>query len=127
MVNQTFGDQKAVAKHFVAISTNTEAVRAFGIDTNNMFEFWDWVGGRYSVWSAIGLSIAITLGMDNFVALLQGAHEMDEHFRTSAFEQNLPVLLALIGIWQRIFLVLLLTQLFRMINICNISQITCNN
>lgn len=93
------GDPSAVAKHFVALSTHTDAVRAFGIDTENMFEFWDWVGGRYSLWSAIGLSIALCIGMDNFEQLLTGAHAMDEHFRTSALDQNLPVIMALLGIW----------------------------
>ena len=92
-------DQAHVAKHFVAISTNTEAVTAFGIDEDNMFVFWDWVGGRYSLWSAIGLSIACYIGFENFTALLQGAFEMDEHFRTTPFEKNIPILLALIGIW----------------------------
>jgi len=93
------GDEAAVASHFVALSTNTEAVRAFGIDTANMFEFWDWVGGRYSLWSAIGLSIALYVGMDAFEELLGGAHAMDEHFRTAPLEGNLPVILGLIGIW----------------------------
>lgn len=93
------GDQSAVAKHFVALSTNADAVRAFGIDTENMFEFWDWVGGRYSLWSAIGLSIALYIGMDNFEQLLTGAHAMDEHFRTTPLDQNLPVIMALLGIW----------------------------
>ncbi len=93
------GDESAIARHFVAVSTNAEAVAAFGIDTRNMFRFWDWVGGRYSLWSAIGLSIALYIGMDNFEALLEGAHVMDEHFRTAPLEDNLPVLLALIGIW----------------------------
>lgn len=88
-----------VAKHFVALSTNAESVAAFGIDTNNMFEFWDWVGGRYSLWSSIGLSIACTIGYDNFEALLEGAYQMDEHFRSTELENNLPVILALIGIW----------------------------
>jgi glucose-6-phosphate isomerase len=88
-----------VARHFVAISTNSEKVTAFGIDTENMFEFWDWVGGRYSLWSAIGLSIACYIGFDNFSDMLQGAHEMDTHFRTEPFERNIPVILALIGIW----------------------------
>jgi glucose-6-phosphate isomerase len=96
-------DSKAIKHHFVAVSTNTAAVRAFGIDTDNMFEFWDWVGGRYSLWSAIGLPIALTVGMDNFEELLTGAHEMDNHFRSAPFEHNLPVLLALIGIWYRNF------------------------
>jgi glucose-6-phosphate isomerase len=88
-----------VAKHFVALSTNAKDVGAFGIDTANMFEFWDWVGGRYSLWSAIGLSIACSIGMDNFEQLLAGAHEMDEHFRTTKLEDNLPVILGMLGIW----------------------------
>lgn len=92
-------DRAAVAKHFVALSTNAAEVDAFGIDTDNMFEFWDWVGGRYSLWSAIGLSIAIYIGMDNFEALLQGAHDMDEHFRSAEFSENIPVIMALLGIW----------------------------
>lgn len=93
------GNATDVAKHFVAISTNSAGVASFGIDTSNMFEFWDWVGGRYSLWSAIGLSIACSIGFDNFKQLLEGAHKMDTHFETSSFEDNLPVLLALIGIW----------------------------
>jgi len=93
----------AVAKHFVAVSTNAKAVAAFGIDTKNMFEFWDWVGGRYSLWSAIGLSIALSVGMENFEELLLGAHEMDQHFRTTPFEKNLPVILGLLGIWYNNF------------------------
>lgn len=88
-----------VAKHFVALSTNAEGVDAFGIDTDNMFEFWDWVGGRYSLWSSIGLSIACTIGYDNFEELLTGAHEMDQHFQSTSFEENIPVILALLGIW----------------------------
>jgi glucose-6-phosphate isomerase len=92
-----------VSKHFVAISTNQEKVREFGIDTNNMFEFWNWVGGRYSLWSAIGLSIACSIGFDNFTELLQGAFEMDTHFKTAPFEENIPVVLALIGIWYNNF------------------------
>jgi glucose-6-phosphate isomerase len=92
-------DPKAVAKHFVAISTNAEKVAEFGIDTNNMFEFWDWVGGRYSLWSAVGLSIALAVGMDRFEALLEGAHRVDEHFRTAHFSHNIPVIMALLGIW----------------------------
>src|SRR5882672_7313374 len=88
-----------VAKHFVAVSTNTKAVTEFGIDTQNMFVFWDWVGGRYSLWSSIGLSIVCTIGFENFVQLLEGAHAMDNHFKHEPFEQNIPVLLALIGIW----------------------------
>ena len=91
--------QVHVAGHFVAISTNAEAVAAFGIDRDNMFIFWDWVGGRYSLWSAIGLSIACYIGFENFGELLQGAHAMDQHFRSEPFEKNIPVLLALIGIW----------------------------
>jgi glucose-6-phosphate isomerase len=93
------GPQVDVAKHFVAVSTNAKEVAAFGIDTKNMFEFWDWVGGRYSLWSAIGLSIACYIGMDNFEELLAGAHEMDEHFRTAPLEQNVPVMLAMLGVW----------------------------
>ena len=81
-------DNSAVAKHFAALSTNGKAVAEFGIDTNNMFEFWDWVGGRYSLWSAIGLSIALSIGFDNFEALLSGAHEMDKHFRTAPLEKK---------------------------------------
>ncbi|WP_430811694.1 MULTISPECIES: glucose-6-phosphate isomerase [unclassified Carboxylicivirga] len=96
-------DEAAVAKHFVALSTNAEAVSAFGIDTANMFEFWNWVGGRYSLWSAIGLSIACGIGFDNFRELLEGAHAMDQHFKTSAFDKNLPVILAMIGIWYNNF------------------------
>lgn len=93
------GGQGDVAKHFVAVSTNAAAVQAFGIDPANMFEFWDWVGGRYSLWSAIGLPIACTIGYANFMDLLEGAHAMDQHFRTTELEKNIPVLLALIGIW----------------------------
>jgi glucose-6-phosphate isomerase len=96
-------DPSAIARHFVALSTNTEGVTAFGIDPANMFEFWDWVGGRYSLWSAIGLSIAIAVGMDNFVQLLTGAHKVDEHFRTSRLEENIPVVMALLGIWYNNF------------------------
>jgi len=92
-------DESRVKNHFVAISTNEEAVRRFGIDPENMFRFWDWVGGRYSLWSAIGLPIACTIGFENFVELLEGAHAMDVHFRETPFEKNIPVLLALIGIW----------------------------
>jgi glucose-6-phosphate isomerase len=94
---------QAIAKHFVAISTHTENVAEFGIDTNNMFEFWDWVGGRYSLWSAVGLSIALHAGMDNFEELLQGAHEVDEYFRTTPFERNIPVIMGLLGIWYNNF------------------------
>lgn len=97
------GDEKHVAKHFAALSTNAKAVGEFGIDTANMFEFWDWVGGRYSLWSAIGLSIVLSIGFDNFVELLSGEHAMDKHFSTTPAEKNLPVLLALIGIWYNNF------------------------
>ena len=95
----TANDKDHVKKHFVALSTNKEAVESFGIDAANMFEFWNWVGGRYSLWSAIGLSIACTIGYENFEKLLLGAHKMDEHFRTTPFESNIPVVLALIGVW----------------------------
>jgi glucose-6-phosphate isomerase len=96
-------DPTAVAKHFVALSTHAENVANFGIDTDNMFEFWDWVGGRYSLWSAIGLSIALYIGMDNFEDLLQGAFEADQHFLTTPFEQNIPVIMALLGVWYNNF------------------------
>ena len=95
--------EAAVAKHFVAVSTNAKEVAAFGIDVANMFEFWDWVGGRYSLWSAIGLSIALAVGMDHFEAMLEGGHAMDEHFRTTKLEDNLPVLLGLLGVWHAHF------------------------
>jgi len=96
-------DEAAIAKHFVAMSTNAEEVSKFGIDTKNMFEFWDWVGGRYSLWSAIGLSICLSLGMDRFEELLNGAYKMDEYFRTAPFEQNIPVIMGLLGIWYNNF------------------------
>jgi glucose-6-phosphate isomerase len=96
-------DPLAIAKHFVAISTHAENVAKFGIDTNNMFEFWDWVGGRYSLWSAVGLSIALYIGMDNFEELLQGAHEADLHFRNTPYGQNIPVIMGLLGIWYNNF------------------------
>ncbi|MDC9606755.1 glucose-6-phosphate isomerase [Xenorhabdus griffiniae] len=96
-------DETYIAKHFAALSTNEQEVRKFGIDPQNMFEFWDWVGGRYSLWSAIGLSIALSIGYENFEQLLSGAHAMDKHFEQTAFEQNIPVLLALIGIWYNNF------------------------
>lgn len=96
-------DEQAVARHFIAVSTNTEEVKRFGIDPKNMFRFWDWVGGRYSLWSAIGLSIALAIGMDGFEELLDGAHQMDEHFRTSPFEENIPVLSGLLTIWYNNF------------------------
>jgi glucose-6-phosphate isomerase len=92
-------DQKFVAKHFVALSTNKEQVEKFGIDASNMFVFWDWVGGRYSLWSAIGLSICLGIGYDHFEELLDGAHEMDDHFQNNQFDQNIPVILAMIGVW----------------------------
>jgi glucose-6-phosphate isomerase len=98
------GDEKSVARHFVAVSTNAAEVSKFGIDTNNMFGFWDWVGGRYSMDSAIGLSTMLAIGPDNFREMLQGFHEMDEHFRTTPFERNLPVLMGLLGIWNTNFL-----------------------
>ncbi|MFN5055056.1 MAG: glucose-6-phosphate isomerase [Bacteroidota bacterium] len=96
---QHAGDEVHIAKHFVALSTNEKAVTAFGIARENMFEFWDWVGGRYSLWSAIGLSIALTIGYDNFESLLKGAFEMDQHFSQVPFEKNIPVIMALLGIW----------------------------
>ncbi len=97
------GDEKSVAKHFVAVSTNTAEVEKFGIDTANMFEFWDWVGGRYSMCSAIGLSTMVAIGPENFRAMLHGFHEMDEHFRTAPFEKNLPVLMGLLAVWYNDF------------------------
>ncbi|KAJ1919189.1 glucose-6-phosphate isomerase [Mycoemilia scoparia] len=97
------GDKAHVAKHFVALSTNTKGVSEFGIDPKNMFQFWDWVGGRYSLWSAIGLSIAVYIGFDNFYDLLQGGFAMDEHFRTAPLSENIPVILALLGIWYNNF------------------------
>lgn len=96
-------EEAAVAKHFVALSTNADAVSAFGIDTANMFEFWNWVGGRYSLWSAIGLSIACGIGFDNYAELLEGAHAMDNHFKTADFDKNAPVILAMIGLWYNNF------------------------
>ena len=98
------GDEGAVAKHFVALSTNRAAVAAFGIDPENMFEFWSWVGGRYSLWSAIGLSIALYVGIDAFEELLEGAHRIDEHFRNAPLEANAPAILGLLGIWYNNFL-----------------------
>jgi len=97
------GSLEAVAKHFVAISTNEKEVVKFGIDSTNMFGFWDWVGGRYSLWSAIGLSIVLSIGFENFIELLEGAHAMDKHFRTTDFNENIPVILALVGIWYNNF------------------------
>ena len=98
------GDDSAVAKHFLALSTNSDAVVKFGIDQNNMFQFWDWVGGRYSLTSAIGLSIMISIGYDCFMELLDGFHAMDKHFRNKPFEENIPVIMALLGIWYNNFL-----------------------
>ncbi len=98
------GGKGDIGKHFIALSTNEKAVSAFGIDPNNMFRFWDWVGGRFSLWSAIGLSIVLQVGFENFERLLLGAHEMDEHFRTAPLEKNMPAILALIGVWNRNFL-----------------------
>ena len=100
---ETAKDPETVAKHFVAISTHAKNVSDFGIDTDNMFEFWDWVGGRYSLWSAVGLSIALYIGMDNFEELLQGAYEADCHFFETPYEQNIPVIMGLIGIWYNNF------------------------
>jgi glucose-6-phosphate isomerase len=97
------GKEGDVAKHFAALSTNSEGVSKFGIDTKNMFEFWDWVGGRYSLWSAIGLSIALSIGFENFVELLAGAHAIDQHFKTAEFEENIPAIMALVGIWYNNF------------------------
>lgn len=102
LLNSAF-DKSAIAKHFVAISTHKENVTAFGIDQDNMFEFWDWVGGRYSLWSAVGLSIAISIGMDNFEELLMGAHLADQHFINTPFEKNIPVTMALLGVWYNNF------------------------
>ena len=96
-------DEAAVARHFVAVSTNEAEVRRFGIDPDHMFEFWDWVGGRYSLWSAIGLAIAVHIGMDNFEQLLAGSFEMDEHFRTAPLERNMPAILGLLGVWYNNF------------------------
>ena len=93
------GDARHVARHFVACSANPDAVRAFGVDAANRFEFWDWVGGRYSLWSAIGLPVALAVGMDRFTHMLEGAHDMDRHFRTAPLERNMPVILALLGVW----------------------------
>src|SRR5690606_5601520 len=100
---QSGATEQDVAKHFVALSTNEKGVAAFGIDTKNMFEFWDWVGGRYSLWSAIGLSIALGIGFDNFEELLKGAYEADVHFRHTTFEKNIPVIMAVLGVWYNNF------------------------
>jgi glucose-6-phosphate isomerase len=93
------GDERAVSRHFVALSTNRKAVEEFGIDPANMFEFWDWVGGRYSLWSAIGLLVALVIGMDRFEEMLQGAYDMDVHFRSTPIGQNIPIVMGLLGIW----------------------------
>lgn len=100
---QSEANEDDVAKHFIAISTNANGVESFGIDTQNMFEFWDWVGGRYSLWSSIGLSIALYIGFEKFEELLLGAHEMDTHFKTAPFEENIPVILGLLGVWYNNF------------------------
>jgi glucose-6-phosphate isomerase len=102
-VLQAAGDEAHIKKHFVAVSTNTEAVTEFGIDPDHMFEFWDWVGGRYSLWSAIGLSVVLAIGMKNFRKMLLGAHVMDTHFQEAPFEENMPVILAILGIWYNNF------------------------
>ena len=112
-----------VAKHFAALSTNTEGVEKFGIDTKNMFEFWDWVGGRYSLWSAIGLSICLSVGFDNFVELLEGAHAMDNHFKATELEENIPAILALVGIWYNNFLNLKRRRFCLTTNICTASPL----
>ncbi len=96
-------DEAHIAKHFVALSTNEPEVRKFGIDPANMFEFWDWVGGRYSLWSAIGLSIVLSIGYENFVELLEGGHAMDEHILNTPPEKNLPLTLGLLGVWYNNF------------------------
>jgi len=100
---QQHTDTGGIAHHFVAVSNNTEAAGKFGIHPDNLFKMWDWVGGRYSLWSAVGLIIACAVGMDNFELMLQGAHDMDEHFRTAPLEQNMPVILGLLGIWYNNF------------------------
>ena len=100
---QASNDTSAIAKHFVAVSNNVAAASAFGIDEQNIFKMWDWVGGRYSLWSTVGLSLAMAIGMDNFEEMLAGAHDMDEHFRTAPLEQNMPVIMALLGIWYNNF------------------------
>ena len=100
---QTTGSEKAVAKHFVAVTSNLNAANKFGILPENVFEFWDWVGGRYSLWSAIGLPIVLYLGMDHFEDLLDGAYAMDEHFKNTPIEKNIPMILGLLGIWYNNF------------------------
>ena len=98
-----FSNETAISKHFVAVSTNVDSVKEFGIDANNIFPMWDWVGGRFSLWSAVGLSISLSVGNDNFERLLSGAHEMDEHFKSEPFEKNIPVMLALLSVWYNNF------------------------
>lgn len=119
-------DESAVAKHFVALSTNAKEVEKFGIDTANMFEFWDWVGGRYSLWSAIGLSIALSLGFENFEQLLAGAHAMDKHFLITPIEKNIPTTLALVGIWNNNFLGAESEAILIMTNICTALRLISN-
>lgn len=122
----TAQDSAHVAKHFAALSTNATSVAEFGIDTDNMFEFWDWVGGRYSLCSAIGLSISLAVGFDNFVELLEGAHAMDKHFAETPAEQNIPVILALIGIWYNNFHGAESEASYLTISTCTVSQRTSN-
>lgn len=126
MVLSGNADESDIALHFVALSTAEKEVLKFGIAKENMFEFWDWVGGRYSLWSAIGLSICLAVGYDNFEQLLQGAHKMDKHFRTTAFENNIPVIMALIGFWYVEFLNLIHTPSYLTINIYIVLQRICN-
>ena len=100
----SFGDEKTILeKHFLGVTVNTEKAKAFGLTEQHIFEFWEWVGGRYSIWSAVGLPIALQIGMENFKAFLEGAHEMDEHFKNTPFEENIPVLMGLIGVWNHNF------------------------
>ncbi len=124
---ETLKDDAAIAKHFVAVSTNSKAVSEFGIDTDNMFVFWDWVGGRYSMTSAIGLSTMIAIGPDRYRELLDGFHEMDEHFRTTSFEQNLPVLMGLLGVWYTDFFGADTVAVCHMTNTSSAFRRTSNN
>lgn len=117
----------AVAKHFVAVSSNSKAVAGFGIDADNMFEFWDWVGGRYSLWSAVGLSVAVAVGFDRFEELLEGAFAMDEHFRTAPLGANMPVILALLGVWNGNFLDARAHAVLPMISISSGFPPTCSS
>ncbi len=121
------GDEQAVAKHFAAVSTNLEATAKFGINPDNVFEFWDWVGGRYSLWSAIGLPVALYLGMDKFEALLDGGHAMDEHFRHTALDKNIPVLMAMLGIWYGNFFHAESNAVFPYDQTCTASRLICSN